>query len=305
MKVFYANCKYENWAACETHQIFGLKGKRLPDLEAGDLILLRVTGHTGEPYGVKAIWRLETVEAVGPETLVPWTDAEYKWVLHCTPLVEFEQPFSEDFATSSKVSQKIESLFATRIMGSIGALKPIEAISYIELIIEEKSTELKEPPSNGSEDQDTFTFLEDVLDELRSEIGHRVEPKPGGPISEISTSVETLPSFGVVGERIELPILNYAPLNEMGVILLFGYYLRDLGFSHLEEIRAGFPDAIGMQRIDDRKYRRVRIEFEFMSRNFLTHGHPVKDCDVIVCWQDNWRDCPLEVIELKSALFTE
>ncbi len=64
MNVFYANCKYENWDACEADEIFGLKGHRLPDLEAGDLILLRVTSHSGQPYDVKAIWRLETVEPV-------------------------------------------------------------------------------------------------------------------------------------------------------------------------------------------------------------------------------------------------
>jgi hypothetical protein len=46
----------------------------------------------------------------------------------------------------------------------------------------------------------------------------------------------------------------------------------------------------------------VRIEFEYQSRNFMKHMHDVKGCDVIVCWEHNWPECPIEVIELKSLV---
>jgi hypothetical protein len=49
-------------------------------------------------------------------------------------------------------------------------------------------------------------------------------------------------------------------------------------------------------------WQRVRVEFEFRSRTFRAHGHDPDQCDVIVCWQDNWPDCPIEVVELKSAI---
>ena len=45
-----------------------------------------------------------------------------------------------------------------------------------------------------------------------------------------------------------------------------------------------------------------RIEFVYQSRNFRAHGHDPDQCDVIVCWEDNWPDCPVEVLELKSEL---
>jgi len=48
--------------------------------------------------------------------------------------------------------------------------------------------------------------------------------------------------------------------------------------------------------------QRVRIEFEFESRNFRTHGHNPAECDVVVCWKHNWPECPLEVLELRSVL---
>jgi hypothetical protein len=51
-------------------------------------------------------------------------------------------------------------------------------------------------------------------------------------------------------------------------------------------------------------WQRVNIEFEFESRNFRDHGHPLTSCDVIVCWHHNWPDCPaqIEVLELFSRI---
>jgi hypothetical protein len=46
----------------------------------------------------------------------------------------------------------------------------------------------------------------------------------------------------------------------------------------------------------------VKIEFEYESRNFLRHMHDPNGCDLIVCWEHNWPECPLEVIELKKAV---
>jgi hypothetical protein len=34
----------------------------------------------------------------------------------------------------------------------------------------------------------------------------------------------------------------------------------------------------------------------------LTHGHAPEKCDLIVCWINNWPECPLEVLELRSLL---
>ncbi len=55
-----------------------------------------------------------------------------------------------------------------------------------------------------------------------------------------------------------------------------------------------------MREVQPGKWQRVRIEFEYESRNFYKHRHSHKGCDVIVCWRHNWKECPrdLEVIEL-------
>jgi hypothetical protein len=54
--------------------------------------------------------------------------------------------------------------------------------------------------------------------------------------------------------------------------------------------------------IDEERCQLVKIEFEQESRNFLKHMHLASECDLIVCWKHNWPECPLEVIELRTAL---
>jgi hypothetical protein len=44
------------------------------------------------------------------------------------------------------------------------------------------------------------------------------------------------------------------------------------------------------------------MEFELQSRNFLEHQHDPTKCDLIICWEHNWPECPLEVLELKTVL---
>ncbi|MBD3351570.1 MAG: hypothetical protein GF364_08790 [Candidatus Lokiarchaeota archaeon] len=50
------------------------------------------------------------------------------------------------------------------------------------------------------------------------------------------------------------------------------------------------------------RWQRVRIEFEYVSSNFQQHGHDPHQCDLIVCWEHDWKDCPLEVLELRTVI---
>ena len=52
----------------------------------------------------------------------------------------------------------------------------------------------------------------------------------------------------------------------------------------------------------DARWEPVRVEFEYRSRNFFYHGHEVDECDVIICWQHDWPDCPLEVLALEDVV---
>jgi len=78
------------------------------------------------------------------------------------------------------------------------------------------------------------------------------------------------------GNPMDFRGLRHKPVNEQGVVFLFGMLAKELGY----------------------------IEFEFESRNFRDHGHPASGCDVIVCWRHNWKECPrsIEVVELSSVI---
>ena len=105
------------------------------------------------------------------------------------------------------------------------------------------------------------------------------------------------------GNPIDFPGLRHEPVNEQGVVLLFGMLAQDLGYV-IEAAQHGFPDCEAKRRIGPERWQRVRIEFEFESRNFWEHGHPASGCDVIVCWRHNWKECPeqIEVVELSSVI---
>jgi hypothetical protein len=77
---------------------------------------------------------------------------------------------------------------------------------------------------------------------------------------------------------------------------------RSLGFT-VEAIQSDFPDAVAKRKLRGQKvFERVRIEFEFQSTSFRKHGHDLSGCDLILCWEHDWKDCPLEVIELRSVV---
>jgi len=105
------------------------------------------------------------------------------------------------------------------------------------------------------------------------------------------------------GEPLDFPTLRHEPVNEQGVVLLFGMLAKHLGYV-VESVQAGFPDCEAKRQIAPKRWQRVNLEFEFESRNFRDHGHPLTGCDVIVCWRHNWPDCPahIEVLELSSLI---
>lgn len=105
------------------------------------------------------------------------------------------------------------------------------------------------------------------------------------------------------GAPISFRGLRHAPINEQGVVYLFGMVSYELGFL-VEAIHTSFPDCDAKRCIDQRanRWERVRIEFEYRSRNFKDHGHDPASCDVIVCWLHDWNDCPVEVIELSELI---
>ena len=122
-------------------------------------------------------------------------------------------------------------------------------------------------------------------------------------IRGITPLVAKAPLVPEYGEALDFPGLRRAPINELGVVYLFGLMSRTLDFD-VEAVHSAFPDCSAKRLIDRKRnrWKQVRIEFEYKSSNFLLHQHESKHCDLIVCWIHDWPDCPLEVIALKDEM---
>jgi hypothetical protein len=107
----------------------------------------------------------------------------------------------------------------------------------------------------------------------------------------------------VMGEPFDRSPMTNAPVNELGVMVLFGMVAAGLGLQ-VESVQGKFPDCTARRQVAPGKWQYLRIEFEYESKNFKLHGHDPKGCDMIVCWKHNWKECPaeIEVVEL-SRLF--
>ncbi len=111
-----------------------------------------------------------------------------------------------------------------------------------------------------------------------------------------------------LGEPMDLEVMNYAPTSEQGVVALFSHFMtriRSHHFVKIEFIRSGFPDACAIEKIGD-NFSRKYIEFEFKASKFREHiknkTHAQTRCDYVVCWENDFPSCPVEVIELKKEI---
>lgn len=111
-----------------------------------------------------------------------------------------------------------------------------------------------------------------------------------------------------MGSPINFRGLVYSPINEQGVVYLFGLIAEDLNI-RVESIQQGYPDCTGIQYLGKGRWERVRIEFEYNSSDF---NHDPQGCDILVCWEDDLneskkeelKESGIEIIELKSIINT-
>ena len=133
--------------------------------------------------------------------------------------------------------------------------------------------------------------------------GHLKGIANGRPIGTFSVSEKPpeTPKRTSLGDPLTHLPMMHAPTCENAVLFLFGAMANDLGFK-VRRMQAAFPDCLAVRRVGENQWEDVKIEMELFSRNFAAHGHDPKGCNLIVCWEHNWPECPLEVLELKSRL---
>jgi hypothetical protein len=126
----------------------------------------------------------------------------------------------------------------------------------------------------------------------------------GGPLGgERVKDIQLRKDRPVMGEPFDRSPMTNAPVNELGVMVLFGMVAAGLGLQ-VESVQGKFPDCMAKRQVAPGKWQHLRIEFEYESKNFRLHGHDPKGCDMIVCWRHNWKECPaeIEVVELSRLV---
>ena len=91
--------------------------------------------------------------------------------------------------------------------------------------------------------------------------------------------------------------MTFVPRNEAGVVASFAQLSERLGYSIIS-IGIRYPDAL---IFNAKTNSNMRCEFEFLAHNFLEHGHDPENCDLIVCWIDDYPNAPLPVLELSTV----
>ncbi|MGO9243540.1 MAG: homing endonuclease associated repeat-containing protein [Verrucomicrobiia bacterium] len=105
------------------------------------------------------------------------------------------------------------------------------------------------------------------------------------------------------GRTLNFRAFVYTPTCEHDVVQMFGAVAHDLGFEIIGN-RSAFPDCEARRSRPGARETFVQclIEYEYASSDYRKHKHPVTGCDLVVCWTHDWADCPIEVLDLSSAI---
>ena len=157
--------------------------------------------------------------------------------------------------------------------------------------------------------RDAFGFVPQEIDWILSFIASWVESEDGHFLvddetlkTDVVVSVDDESGLDeVFGDPMDLRVMRWSPTNEMGVVALFIEFRHDLGFPIIDFIRTQFPDASAFEKSGQRHVRRY-IEFEFRSSGYKSHLKSKRKCDYVVCWEHDWKDCPIPAIELRTQI---
>jgi hypothetical protein len=139
-----------------------------------------------------------------------------------------------------------------------------------------------------------------VVAQIR-DLGQAKHPKSDGKHQWKTTRRRRLANRAICGEPLNFESMRHEPVNESGVVVLFAMAASRMGFL-IEAMNPNFPDCEARRRLAPGRWQSIRIEFEYESRNFRDHAHDPEGCDLIVCWEHNWPECPVEVLALKDEI---
>ncbi len=114
----------------------------------------------------------------------------------------------------------------------------------------------------------------------------------------------------VVGDLVGRRGIVYAPTNRAGVLLILGRLLEEFDFL-IEETAADCSYVVARRRHSDSQsgdslWEKAVLAIAYKSSELKDAAAAEKHelhFDFLICWQNNWPECPYETFELCS-LFT-
>ncbi|GEM_PF-4251669 len=104
----------------------------------------------------------------------------------------------------------------------------------------------------------------------------------------------------IVGPVINSKRMIYGPSDKLGTMIMFTRILDELGF-YIEEIIPENQRMILRRELENGFLEKVETAFTFISSEARRNGY-LEGCDLLVCWKDDWGECPVEVLELKPTI---
>lgn len=121
---------------------------------------------------------------------------------------------------------------------------------------------------NKPEWGDVVALLPLPAPKLRATGAEEIErPAESVSVRKMHKKLEDRPWYG---NPIDFRGLRHEPVNEQGVVFLFGMVAKEMGYM-VEAVQISYPDCLAKRQVAPGKWQPVRIEFEFESRNF---DHP-------------------------------
>jgi hypothetical protein len=291
--VFVLNINPGKWEECLKDHRFGIRvNGRHPKFNKGDIFLVR---RTGKDYGVTGIWSLKEERFVPKQDGVPGGSSDYIWQQCFDPIVDFETHVSEEFIGETKFSSKIQ-MAAARLVGSVAVIHESEIARYLGMILREKTDECSAMVDYQGQRQRIADILLKILEYYRDLGRYR---NNGAKPDRLSARARR---GTIEAEIINFRGMVYAPLNKIGVVLLFSKIMDDLGVIYVSSPPGGF-DMVGRVSTE-RGLEFKHFEFEYKSSHFKVQAHSFLLVDYLVCWEHDWKGCPreLEVWELKEII---
>jgi hypothetical protein len=107
---------------------------------------------------------------------------------------------------------------------------------------------------------------------------------------------------GLVGDVLDFRGILFAPVTPEGVKDLLLTLLPDLQMRDVTY----WPDGMGsVQRRVGEAWQRLQVVFAVHSQEVKGHVAAAGPIDLVICYVDDWGDCPVEVLPLKPRTMTE